>query len=586
MKYRHSIFIQLLIVFFIAAMLSLLMSLYNSINIATKAFVREREMLFSGVAETVEESIKAYDSYEWVFHYLLNNSDSDLGLYYEETEETKARELDFFTRHGYQDLTGIKAEQVEGFSEEDKKQFVRMVYYQWIKRMDELLDNFNISHLSVLIFDNLYKDKIFLLSGSNGKHKRGYEADDDYLFDTIVKNKEKEIEALKDLEEGEVYYEYKNKDYMSVYKKLFNINGRDVYVDGAFFYYDSFTEITKEIFKYFLSLIVVQLIIFALCIFLISYFILRPILILRKDVQEYSITKNGEVVRGLLEKIKYNNEIGLLATDISEMTKEISKYIEEIQKITGERERINAELNMASRVQSGMLPDVFPPFPGKNEFDIYAIMEPAKEVGGDFYDFYMVDDKHLALVIADVSGKGMPAALFMVISKTLIKNRSMMGGTPEEIIYDVNNQLCEENKGEMFVTVWMAIIDIETGKGLAINAGHEHPALQRSGGSFELIRYPHSPMLAVIRGMKFKEHAFTLHPGDRLVVYTDGFPEATNREDELYGLERVIQSLNRHQAADIKGLLERLIKDINEFTGDAGQFDDITMLVFDYKGKE
>jgi sigma-B regulation protein RsbU (phosphoserine phosphatase) len=268
------------------------------------------------------------------------------------------------------------------------------------------------------------------------------------------------------------------------------------------------------------------------------------------------------------------------------MTRELDEYIRNLAAVTKEKERIGAELNVATQIQADMLPRIFPAFPDRNEFDLYATMDPAKEVGGDFYDFFLVDDDHIALVMADVSGKGVPAALFMVIAKTLIKNRTLMGGGPSEILADVNSQLCEGNEAELFVTVWLAIIEISTGKGLAANAGHEHPALRHSGGEFELVEYRHSPAVATIDGIRFRQHDFQLNPGDSLYVYTDGVAEATDIHNELYGSERMIRALNKTPEATPEELLKIVREDIDAFVGEAPQFDDITMLNFVYKGKE
>ncbi|MBR5635812.1 MAG: serine/threonine-protein phosphatase, partial [Pseudobutyrivibrio sp.] len=213
-------------------------------------------------------------------------------------------------------------------------------------------------------------------------------------------------------------------------------------------------------------------------------------------------------------------------------------------------------------------------------------MTPAKEVGGDFYDFFLIDDDHLAMVMADVSGKGVPAALFMVITKTLIKNRSLMGGniSPAEILKDVNNQLCEGNDANLFVTVWLGIIQLSTGKGISANAGHEHPAIKRSDGKFEYDIYKHSPAVATMEGIKFREREFELKPGDRLFVYTDGVTEATDCDDKLYGADRLLNALNQNTDVDAKQLLENVKADIDKFVNDSPQFDDITMLGFTYFG--
>ncbi len=279
------------------------------------------------------------------------------------------------------------------------------------------------------------------------------------------------------------------------------------------------------------------------------------------------------------------DEIQTLAESFGNMVERMKQYIDEVTKVTAEKERIGAELNVATQIQADMLPQIFPPFSGREDFELYAVMDPAKEVGGDFYDFFFIDDDHLGLVMADVSGKGVPAALFMVIAKTHIKNRAMMGGTPSEILAYANDQLCEGNNAELFVTVWMAIIELSTGKGVAANAGQEHPALRRKDGDFELVVYKHSPAVATMEGIPFREHEFEIHPGDTIFVYTDGVPEATNAQNELYGTDRMLEALNEEPGAHPKELLERVKKSVDDFVGDAPQFDDLTMLSFIYHGE-
>ena len=282
--------------------------------------------------------------------------------------------------------------------------------------------------------------------------------------------------------------------------------------------------------------------------------------------------------------IHENDEIGDLATSFNEMAESLKKYIADLTHVTAEKERIGAELNVATQIQADMLPRIFPPFPDKKELQIYASMDPAKEVGGDFYDFFLIDEDHVCLVMADVSGKGVPAALFMVIAKTLLKNRAQLGTpSPAEILEDVNNQLCEGNEAELFVTVWLAIVEISTGNGIAANAGHEHPVLKRKDGPYELVEYKHGPPLAAMSGIPFKEHEFHVEKGDMIFVYTDGVPEATNAEGELYGPERLINAMNKHPEATVQEILDVVKTDIDEFVGEAPQFDDLTMLAFRIK---
>ena len=278
------------------------------------------------------------------------------------------------------------------------------------------------------------------------------------------------------------------------------------------------------------------------------------------------------------------DEIEVLAESFAKQSARTRLYIDQIKRVTAEKERIGAELDMASRIQSSQLPRLFPPFPDRKEFSLYASMTPAKEVGGDFYDFFMVDDDHLAFVMADVSGKGVPAALLMMVSRVLIKSGLQNGKDPAETLRSVNNQLCENNDADFFVTIWLAVLEISTGKGIAANAGHEHPALRRAGGAYELQLYRHSMPVGTIRDLRFRQHEFQLDPGDSFFVYTDGVPEATNGEKELYGTGRMLEALNRDPDAQPEEVLARITQDINRFVDGAEQFDDITMLCFRYLG--
>ena len=279
-----------------------------------------------------------------------------------------------------------------------------------------------------------------------------------------------------------------------------------------------------------------------------------------------------------------DDEIGSLANSFNLMTDSLQKYIADLKEVNAKEQRIAGELSAATNIQASMLPRDFEVFSKGKPFELYASMDPAKEVGGDFYDYFMIDENSLGLVMADVSGKGVPAALFMVIAKTLIKNRAQMGGGPAEILQYVNEQLCEGNDTELFVTVWFAILDLTTGKGLAANAGHEHPAIRRAGGDYDLVIYRHSPAVAAMEGMCFREHEFEMRPGDSLFVYTDGVPEATNAENELFGTERMIDALNLDPDARPEQILQNVRTQIDGFVKEAEQFDDLTMLCMEYKG--
>lgn len=278
------------------------------------------------------------------------------------------------------------------------------------------------------------------------------------------------------------------------------------------------------------------------------------------------------------------DEIEVLAVSFAKQSARNQLYIDQIQRVTAEKERIGAELDMASRIQSSQLPSSFPPFPDRKEFSLYASMTPAREVGGDFYDFFMIDQDHMGFVMADVSGKGVPAALLMMVSRVLIKSGLQNRKSPAETLASVNNQLCENNGADFFVTVWCAVLEISTGKGIAANAGHEHPALRRAGGLYELQVYKHSVPVGTIKDIPFRQHEFRLYPGDSFFVYTDGVAEATNGQKALYGAQRLLAALNQDPEAQPEQVLEHVTRDIKGFVDGAEQFDDITMLSFRYLG--
>ncbi|MDR1293167.1 MAG: SpoIIE family protein phosphatase [Clostridiales Family XIII bacterium] len=249
-----------------------------------------------------------------------------------------------------------------------------------------------------------------------------------------------------------------------------------------------------------------------------------------------------------------------------------------------EKERISAELDVATNIQSSMLPHIFPPFPHRKEINIFGIMDPAREVGGDFYDFFLIDEKKLAVVIADVSGKGVPAALFMVIAKTLLANYALMGKSPKEVFGTVNNTLCENNDAGLFVTCFMGYLDLETGELVSVNAGHNPPLLKQAG-AYGYYRAKHGFVLAGMDGTTYSESQIVMTPGDVLYLYTDGVTEADNESKELYGEQRLLEVMNKNTGTGVEGLCAVVRQDVEAFAGGAQQADDITMLAIQFNGK-
>ena len=344
--------------------------------------------------------------------------------------------------------------------------------------------------------------------------------------------------------------------------------------------YNEMISSVHESFKeLFINMAVIAILLLITSIFLtfrISKRITHPINIMTKKVKEMT---GDNITFEMLPEYNTKDEIEVLANTFSTMSDKLQEQVQEIVEISAHNERMETELNVATRIQSGLLPKEFPLFPDKTEFDLFASMDPAREVGGDFYDAFLIDDDHLALVVADVSDKGVPSALFMVVSKTLIKTRTLQGGRPAEILTDVNNMLCDENPENLFVTVWLGILTISTGELTEANAGHEKPIIKRKDGEFELQKTKHGLVLGSMKGLKYTEDSFIMNPGDTLFMYTDGVVEAMNSDEELFGFERTLQTLNQNKDLAANELLPALREQIDIFAADEAQFDDITMLV-------
>jgi serine phosphatase RsbU (regulator of sigma subunit) len=312
-------------------------------------------------------------------------------------------------------------------------------------------------------------------------------------------------------------------------------------------------------------------------IYVLIAFLVRQIVVKNIDLINESLDK---ITNGNLNEVvtvRNSSEFASLSDDINQTVDALKGYIEAAEK------RIEQELFFARTIQESSLPRNFE-FPGRNdEFEIYASMKAAKEVGGDFYDFFFVDRNKIALVIADVSGKGIPAALFMMRSKTAIRSFAETGGSPSEILERANNTLCEGNDAEMFVTAWIGIVDLETGLMKCANAGHEYPLIKRVNGEFEIIKDKHSLALAAVEEIKPKEYDIELHPGDKVFVYTDGIPEAINEEVVQYGSKRLIDVINKVKDKSFTEILPFMSDSVAAFRGSADQFDDITMLGFELK---
>ncbi len=328
-------------------------------------------------------------------------------------------------------------------------------------------------------------------------------------------------------------------------------------------------------------------VVFIACV-LISYYILRqfvaPIRKVIKEAKRFSAENSkGEKLGSDISRIE---EISDLATSIDKMEVEMLDYIDNLTSVTAEKERIGAELSLAASIQENSLPNKFPAFPERKDFDIYASMTPAKEVGGDFYSFFLIDDDHLAVSIGDVSGKGVPAALFMMVTNILVNEGIRLSHSPAEVLTVVNQRICERNKADMFVTIWLGVLELSSGRLIAANAGHEDPALMRKDGSFELCKARHGLVVGAMEEIRYRDTQMQLHRGDKLFLYTDGVPEATDANERMFTLERMIDALNQYKDESPQNIIDGVKRSVSTFVGDAPQFDDLTALCVELKEGE
>ena len=336
---------------------------------------------------------------------------------------------------------------------------------------------------------------------------------------------------------------------------------------------------------YFITLFIAILLIVIVTRIRLRKKVIRPINAISHSVEDYAKQRTeGSTQTACFSDLSINtgDELEELARTMTQMEQDLNVYEKNLKTAIAREERVNTELSVATGIQSHMLPDAGTAFSGRKDFTIAASMTPAREVGGDFYDFFLIDEDHLGLVMADVSGKGIPAALFMMFSMIVINNFASMGFSPSEVLEHSNNKICRSNVLDMFVTAWFGILDLKTGEITAANAGHEYPAVCGAEGRFELLHDKHGLVIGAMEGVKYKEYTFCLEKGGMLFLYTDGVPEATDVKEELYGTDRMLRALNSAGDHTPAGLDRELRADISRFIAEAPQFDDLTTLFIQY----
>ncbi len=596
----YGIMVQVAVLFAIGTLLTGIITFYSMRMSSNRHIETLMEGRARNLGREVERAIKEYPNYNWLIKYWHDHDkemDIEYDVEYEKSTETARKYQTWLKKYPNIPIHYAKYGDIKPLPPEDQKLYAEIVYSWMITRINEIKRaNGDITsrrsrnpviYLYVCLADPEFKTQYFLLSGADAGVTRGTEFDQTYTLGVVSEVSDTITEGMKKARSKSDYLAYsEDTGYVDYYAYIGSQDDYHMLV-GITYQTEGMREaINKQTWQRTVMSAALQALLAILCLVAISLFVLRPLRRIQQSIRLYKKTKDSRVVAEDLSSIRSRNEMGDLKNDIVELTAEMDDYLEEIQAITAEKQRIGTELELASRIQASMLPSTFPAFPEREEIDIFATMNPAKEVGGDFYDFFFVDDDHLCMTIADISGKGVPASLFMMASKIILANYASVGKSPAEIVTDANEAICRNNEQEMFVTVWLGILEISTGKLTAVNAGHEYPVIKKPDGEFELFKDKHGFVVGGMNGIKYQQYEMTLEPGSKIFVYTDGVPEATDAGQKLFGTDRMVAALNTDPEASPEDTLANVQHAVDDFVQDAEQFDDLTMMCITYRGPQ
>lgn len=587
-KRRISIVIEVAVLFIIGTITTGFLVYYSvgaffSINVADQTRKHAAE-----ISDTVRFTVTEYRAYPWLIEYWYANSDS-LDIEYdtalEDNSKTEQKIMRFSKRYPDLEPNYITVEECKALPKEDQKLLAEIAYSLILARLDEIKKSFHVEYLFCVVSDEPYEKQFYLFSAAVPGETRGTGPEDVYLLGMDKDVSDTSTRAMRESSKGQTFMAFSD-DVLDQYSCEYAFGEHKVFVGSSF----NISELKEDIMSDTRSVagiaIVHQIILAIICLLMLYIFILRPLRKLHRSIRSYSQNKDSDAARTYLAKIRSHNELGQISDDMIDLTREIDAYMAHIKTITSEQERIETELKLAGRIQTSMLPEVSRTYSDRSDFMIRASMDPAKEVGGDFYDFFLIDDDHLCMIIADVSDKGVPAALFMMESKIVISEEAKTGKNPAQILMDANRVIGNHNPEKLFVTVWIGILELSSGKLMAANAGHEYPTIKAPGGKFEVVNDEHDFVVGFMEGIEYHEYEMMLKPGTTLFLYTDGVPEAMDADDNLYGMERMVAALN--EGADLKPdqLLSHIRSAVDDFVKDAEQVDDITMLCLEYKKQE
>jgi len=579
---------EVTILFVIGIILTGIITYITESSLSDTSVRQQTEARTSELGEEAVNAIREYPASNWLLSYWYTHAD-EMDIEYDAEyvtgtkTEAKCRTLE--KRYPDVQLKYASQHDIEAMAPKDQKLYAEVVYSWLLTRFNQIKKATGIDYLFCVVAGDKYTSQFFIMSAAYPGAKRGLAADEAYPLGKVVEVDTDRQQAMQSARDNSSYLANAG-EFADYYVWVGEADGDPAFIGLTESVSELYSIMSRQARRETLYAMLLQLFLCAICLILIYFVVLRPLKQVQESIRTYRVTKDSSSVTENLKDIKLQNEIGELSDDVTDLAVEMDDYVEKIKTISAEKERIGTELSLATKIQASMVPHIFPAFPERSEFDIYGTMDPAKEVGGDFYDFSLVDDDHLVMAIADVSGKGIPAALFMMASMIILKGAARSSDSPTEILKQTNEVICSNNQQEMFVTVWLGILELSTGKLKTANAGHEYPALSEGmGRPFELMKSKHDFVIGGMPGMKYHESEMTLKPGAKLFIYTDGVTEAVREEGDMFGTDRVVDALNVDSGADPEHVLHNVRSAIDDFVKDAEQFDDMTMLCVEYRGK-
>lgn len=587
-KKKVSVLFQIAILFVAGVMLIGALSIFALYIFSTKYVMERLETSGYSTAEDLKGFIYDFPAHEWLLRYWYEHydeMDADYDAIYTGSTATEEKYARLTTRYPGFLPDYASTEDVEALPPEDQKLYAEIVYSWLIDRIDYTQSAYDLDYFFCVVTDDPYDRQFVLFIAADEGEKRGNEKGQIYPIGKLIGSTDEAKEAIRGAVSGNPQGAYsKDRKFYDYYYSMTSQDGHEVLIVMTINVLRVRGAITRYLSDFGLLFVVMMIILAVGCLLMINYLVLSPLKKVQNNIGLYKETKDSRTVADNLRKIESHNEIAGLSDDLAEMAEELNAYMIRSEQSAVKEEHDKTELALAGRIQASMLPSVFPPYPDRKDFEIYASMTPAREVGGDFYELFLVDESHLCMMIADVSGKGIPAALFMMASKILLEHNVKMGKSPAQVLSDVNTAICNKNVEDMFVTVWLGIIDLTTGKMTCSNAGHEYPILKKPGERYELIKDKHDLVLGAINDLEYHEYELLMEPGASLFLYTDGLSETIDPDERMFGTERIVETLNKEPERSPEETLHSMKEAVVAYIKGKEPFDDMTMMSFIYHG--